>query len=323
MSPRAVLVILMVAVALLAGCSGKSQSVSLVTSREALPADKGAIAGVVIDDRYRPVADAFLLLTPVGMTASSDGEGQFAFIGLQPGTYVLQVQSKDHEAAPKNIDVVAGQYTEVEAEARRTFSEGAYIVTTEYSIFIGCSFSYVSTTWIGVPYTGEDCLLDQSGDSTRFGFDSDYRAYGKNVTYLVAEMKANHKASGSNGAYKVVIRNSETANPYYASKFTVDSDYLRLTLKYGNVSLDDTESRNAKWLNKDKIQTALFPQGGFKSESQQAMDAECSVDPTGQFCYESRGLGPQFGVKAKFVQTLFIGPPHDDVAKYCVLADAC
>ncbi len=321
MKPAPVLLLLMTLVSLLAGCGGKASSGGAegLGARPDLAPDKGAITGLVVDDRYRPVAGAFLLLTPIGLTATSDDLGQFEFLDLQPGAYILQANAKDHEASPKNVDVAGGVYTEVEAPMRRLFGETGFTVTTQYSVFIGCAFSVVEETDIGVPRTGEDCMLDQSGDSTRFGFDSDYLTYRGNVTYLITEMKANHKASTSNGAYKVVVRDAKDADPYFASKFTVDSDYLKLTMHYGNKSADDTENRNGVWKNKEKLQTALFPQGGFKQETQTVINAQCGVG----LCFESRGLGAQFGVKATFVQTLFIGEPTIDIKHYCVLAEKC
>ncbi|MES2154223.1 MAG: carboxypeptidase-like regulatory domain-containing protein [bacterium] len=315
---KSILLVALLVATVLAGCGGKGSTVSTQESTlPAVAADKGAIKGLLIDDRYRPIPDALLLLTPVGLTTTSDIEGVFLFTDLKPGAYVLQVQSKDHEAAPKNIDVVAGQYTEVEAPARRIFSDLGAVITTEYSVFVDCAVATPAAT------ANPGCVPDSSGDTHRFGFDVDYRPYGKNITYLVTEMLANHKASSTNGALKVVVRDSGGGDPYFASKFTIDGDYLKLTMKYGNVSLDDTENRNAKWLNKEKMQTALFPQGSFKSESQQVLDTECSADPLHTGCFESRGLGAQAGVKAKFVQSAFIGPPSVDIAHYCVLAESC
>ncbi len=323
MRARRMPLFLVVLAIVLAGCSSQSASSDDDGARAILPPDKGGIACIVIDDRFRPIPDAFILLTPLGLTTTSDSEGQCTFRDLDPGAYVIQIQVKDHEAAPRAVDVVAGEYTEVEAEARRTFGNDPYSVTTQYSVFIGCAFSTIDSTTIGNPVTGDDCLLDQSGDSSRAGFASDYLVHKENATFLVTEMKSNHKATTSNGAFKVVVRKAGVQDPRYASKFTVDGDYLRLTLKYGNISLDDTENRNVAWKNKDVIETVLFPQGGFKSETQQVLDAECSVDPTGFGCFESRGLGAQFGIKAKFVQTLFIGPPSVNIETYCVLAESC
>jgi hypothetical protein len=311
------LVVLLVLVASLSGCTGGTEAppASCDQCDAPIPPGKGAIAGLVIDDRYRPIPAAQLILFPLGIQATADAVGQFLFSDLEPGAYELRAAAKDHEAAPMAVDVEAGAYTEVELAARRVFSEGGRIVTTQYSVFVPCSHSDVQST------TVRDCTFDGSGDSYRPGFVSDYLRYGKNVTWLVTEMRSNHKASASQGAYKVVVR-EEGNGDYWGSKFITDTDYLKITLHYGNVSADDTEAgRNKPWMNDKTMETVLFPQGGMKQETQGVLDTECQLTGGLDGCYESRGLGVQMGVKGNFVQSLFIGPPEVDVATYGVLAE--
>lgn len=314
MCKAALPVALLLAAAALAGCSGDDEPSQTQQTTQVLASGKGGIAALVLDDRYRPVPGADVVVFPLGLQAAADQTGQVVFNDLEPGAYQLRVQAENHEAAPTPVDVEEGEYTEVELEARRTFSEDGRIVTTEYSVFVPCAHSDVQST------TVRDCTLDQSGDSYRPGFTSDYLAYGSNATWLVTEMRSNHKASPSQGAYKVVVR-EEGNGDYWGSKFIVDTDYLKITIPYGNISLDDTEAgRNKPWMNDKTMETILFPQGGLKSESQGALDTACDASMGLEGCYESRGLGVQLGVKAKFVQSLFLGPPEVDIASYGVLA---
>ena len=303
----------LVAATLFSGCTSDGEPTPDPAAAFATPelaAGKGGILGLLIDDIYRPIPGALLLVEGQGLTATTDERGQFSFVDLEPGSYVLLPSAERHEAAPANVDVSAGEYAEVEVPARRVFSEGGSIITTHYAVFVSCSASTVDRT------QPVDCMGDQSGDSMRLGFDSDYRGHGDNVTYLVTEMKANHKASSGSGALKVVVREQGNGD-YWASKFTLDGDYIRITMRLGNVSLDDTESRNKEWRNDKRMETLLFPQGGFKAETQAVLDAGCGVAPT---CYESRGLGVQAGVKANFVQTLFLGEPALPIDEYHVYA---
>ena len=278
---------------------------------------QGAVTGLLIDDVYRPVPDGLILLQGAGLTATTDERGQFQFLGVLPGSYIALATAKDHEAAPVNIDVRAGEYAELEMQARRIFSQDGVVITTQYSVFVPCAVSAVAGS------VSADCTGDQSGDTFRAGFTANYTGYAT-ATYLVTEMKANHKASPDQGAFKVVVR-EEGNGDYWASKYTVDSDYLKLTMLMGNVSTDDTEARNAAWENDKHMETLLFPQGAVKGESQGGLDSACSTtNSTGhpEGCFESRGVGPQAGVKATFVQSLFLGPPAVDVGEYHVLAPA-
>lgn len=310
---KAIVVAALVASMMLAGCGTKdSPGPTSSTSRPAIDEGKGAIAGLLIDDVYRPVPQALILVAKEGLTATTDSLGQFTFTNIEPGTYILHVQSDGHAAAPRSVEVKKGVYTEVEILADRLANSGGRTVTTEYSVFIPCAASVPAGS---ITF---DCTGDQSGESFRASFTSNYTGY-QNVTYLVTEMLANADASSEHGAYKVVVRDVSGGDPYWASKFITQGRYMKLVMKLNNVSADDTEHRNKVWNNKLTMQTALFPQGAFKGESQQGLDAACANDPTKESCFESRGLGPQAGVKAKFVQTLFIGAPPMNIDDYGVL----
>ncbi len=312
---KAVLVVLLVAGVALAGCGDKGgkDAGEAAGGQPALKSGKGAISGLVINDVYRPVPGA-LVLASNGLTATSDGSGQFTFLDLEPGAYVLRAQADGHEAAPQSVEVVAGEYAEAELMARRVANQGGRIITTEYSVFVPCAFAAPAVT------ANPPCLVDLSGDTDRFGFNVNYTGY-PGATYLVTEMKANREASQEpgRGAYKVVVRDGEGGDPYYSSAFTTDSDYLRLVMQVGTKSLQDTEARNQVWNNTGDMQVAFFPQGAFKAETQQGLDAACASDPTQGTCFESRGVGAQFGIRARFIQSLFIGEPEVDIATYGVL----
>jgi hypothetical protein len=296
----------------LAGCAGETTQTTTFTDmvRPALAEGKGGILGLLIDDVYRPVPDGLVLLQGAGVTATTDASGQFSMVGLEPGTYILVASAEGHDAAPVNVDVMANQYSEVEVSARRIFSQDGVIITTQYSVFVPCAVSAPAAS------LNFDCTGDTSGDTFRSGFTGNYTGY-KEATYLITEMRSNHEASPSQGAYKVVVRERGNGD-YWASKFITEGNYMKLTMRVGNVSLDDTENRNVEWKNNKHMETLLFPQGAFKGETQQGLGIVCGA--SGQGCFESRGLGPQAGVKATFVQSLFLGEPEVDIERYCVLA---
>lgn len=300
MKPSVTLCALVLLAGLLAGCSGSDDPPAPgATGPPQLGAGEGAITGLVIDDRYRPVPNALVLLRSTTFTATTDAQGQFQMGPLPPGPYLAIVQVDGHEAAPKNIDVQAGQYTEVEVMARRLFSEGAYTVTTEYSVFIPCAVDFIVNGYV------LDCTGDQSGDTFRATFRSDYTRHGKNASYLVTEMLANKE-----GRYEVQAR-CDTSGKYYAVS-RINSNYSRMTMKLDNVTPDapvpPEYGGDNKWDNKCKaLDTILFTDSQFREELQGAGAPVCC------------GLGFQAGIKARFIQTLFLGPPSVDVTSYGVL----
>ncbi|MEA3189792.1 MAG: Carboxypeptidase regulatory-like domain [Thermoplasmata archaeon] len=284
----------------LAGCGDSGTSADSSTTQE-LASGKGGISGLVIDDRYRPIPGAVVVLMPLGLQATADQIGQVAFNDLEPGPYELLVQAPNHEAAPRAADVAAGEYTEVELEARRIFSQDGRIVTTEFSVFIPCAVDYVANGNV------IDCTLDQSGDSFRAGFVSDYTPYGDNVTYLVTEMLAN-----KDDRYEVQVRCEAAAD--YMGVARINGRYARFTLQYGNQTPDapvpPEYGATNDWTNDcADLNTILFSDSAGREEIQ-------SVDPIGIICC---GAGAHFGIKAKFVQSLFLGPPEVDLDSYAVL----
>lgn len=307
---KALLVVLLVTSLALAGCGDAKKKGG--GGEEDLKSGKGAISGLVINDVYRPVPNALVLLSN-GETATSDSSGQFEILDLDPGAYIARIQADGHEAAPQAIDVVEGQYAEAELIARRIFNDGGRIITTEYSVFISCAADFVVN---GIVY---DCTLDQSGDTDRAQFTSNYTGYAA-ATYLVTEMKANHA-----GRYEVQVRcgdtprdhdgDGETDSEYYAVA-RIDGDYARMVMPLGQNSttspVPPEYGGSFPWLNDCTMQTILFTDSAGREEIQEVFPDNPVYEPC---C----GVGMQFGIRARFVQSLFLGEPEVDIDSYGVL----
>lgn len=297
---KAILLAALVASSLaLAGCGGNDGGDSPSTGSGTtgpLKAGKGAISGLLINDVFRPVPGGLVLIQELGLTVSSDSSGQFSFLDLEPASYLLRVQADGHEAAPQSVDVVEGEYAEVEVIARRIASDAGRIITNEYSVFVSCNINAVV---IGLPY---DCTFDQSGDSDRAAFTSDYTEVA-NITYMVTEMKANQV-----GNYEVRIRptdHDQGPDDNYAVMEIVETDYLRIVHKVGEVAHEPYEltGNNQAWNNTEEFLTILYVDSIGKN-----------AGDTGTF-----GAGVDVGIRAKFVQSVFVGEPVADIATYCVL----
>ncbi|MEA3144327.1 MAG: Carboxypeptidase regulatory-like domain [Thermoplasmata archaeon] len=290
----------------LAGCGGKGGGTGTETGKPALQEGKGAIAGLVIDDVYRPVPKALILVEKLGLTATSDGEGQFNFAGLEPGAYILKVQADGHATGPRTVQVVAGQYTEVEVQADRLFNAGSRIVTTEYTIFMTCTIDAVAVSGNGL-----NCLQDQSGDSERTLFSSNLTRDG-NVTAMVTEITFNQKG---NYAFDIAIDDDGDSllDRYWAERDIADDTYGRIVLRAGEANTDaNAGRRNIPWEPlKEGFSTTVFVHGLAYSEVHNAT----TVGPL----HGTYSLGASFGIRGKIVQSVFLGEPAVDLATYAVL----
>ena len=302
---RTVLAVLpLLAAVALAGCSGggggDGPSAGSGTTGP-LEAGKGAIAGLVINDVYRPVPGALVLLQPTGLTATSDASGQFAFLDLEPGAYLLRVQAEGHEASPASVDVAEGEYAESEVIARRVVNEAGRIITVQYSVFVTCWADFVVNFVVG------DCTNDQSGDTDRASFNSNYTDVA-DITYIVVEMKANKV-----GNYNIQMREddgSAAGGDRYAVAEIEATDYVKIVIQKGVANSEhNAQDNNVPWENDREFTTILFPKGEFREEV-------TSNDPSGTTCC---GVGAGVGVQAQFVQSVFVGAPEVDLASYCTL----
>jgi hypothetical protein len=285
-----------------------------------LQSGMGAIAGLLVDDRFRPIhlvenptgefqTTGFVLLQETGEQARTNENGEFTFVNLEPGTYTLRVTAAGHEAIPQRVTIADGVFNELSVIARRTASQGSTVITEEYTAFVPCQVSAVAAT--------AQCIVippDQSGDTNRQGFWTDYREL--DVSFVVIEMLSNREA-GSNGALKVVARNG-TNDAYVTNDAIVEGNYMKVWLQNGERSPHDIENRNAIWTNEDRQQVQIWAQGQFKQETQAVFsDGTCTV---GLYCSaESRGIGAQSGLVVRFVISIFLGPPEADIEAYCLL----
>ena len=206
------MVLVMVAVAL-AGCAGESEPepVEVVDTENFVHKEgKGAIAGLLVDDRFRPIqltsdpetefqTDGFILLQETGSQVQTTENGEFSFLDLDPGTYTIRVTADGHEAIPAKVTVVEGAFAELSVIARRVSSVGSTIITEEYSAFSPCFINFVAFS-----YTA-DCTGDQSGETFRAGITGRNLSAFEDLTWVVAETQFNQVPSGG-AAYDVVLR---------------------------------------------------------------------------------------------------------------------
>ncbi|MGB1697198.1 MAG: carboxypeptidase regulatory-like domain-containing protein [Thermoplasmatota archaeon] len=311
---RAILMATIMVAVGLAGCAGDEAPVdqtTLVDKEEfQLAAGKGAIAGVVFDDRFRPVVGASILLQPLGLTTESNEVGEFNFVDLDPETYTLRTSAEGHEAKPLKVRVTEGIFEEAQISARRTATGEETIITEHHAAFVACNVS--------APIVTANCGIavppDVSGDSDRQNLVVDYTKYGENMTYLLIEMHTN-KDARTGGAQKIVARGSST-DTYYINDYITEGSYLKMWAKYGEHSPFDAEDRNGNWTNQEGLVIQLWAQGLLKDETGPVF--QTALGPVFG-TVDNRGFGPQVGLKANYLVTLFLGETSEDIETYCGL----
>lgn len=291
------LIVLMLIAVAFAGCAESSEGPSVGTEGD-LSDGKGGILGLLIDDIYRPIAGAEVLLQPVGLIATADENGEFGFRDLEPGAYVLRVSSEKHEAIPFKVEVFADEYSEAEVSARRLVDNDGALITYEYAVFVDCALSLV----VALPF---ECSTDLSGDSSRREFEADYTEY-PDVSYLVTEMLANNP-----GRFEVDMWwPGETLDDesYFYANDVFSGEYIKMVLTYNETNTENEAIfTNDPWDNQFPIQTEVLLFGEGSEELG-------SIDDF----FLGGGVGVHLAVKAKFMHSLFLGEPQEDITTYCV-----
>jgi hypothetical protein len=294
----------------LAGCSG-----------DAPPGDgpirieegRGAIAGLLVDDRFRPIhltadepttefqARGFVLLQETGEQVLTSQNGEFSFSDLTPDTYTLRVAAGGHEAVPQKVTVQAGSFAETSIVARRVISAAGAILTQENSMFIACAADFI------VNGGNLPCDLDFSSDAYSSAFTTNYTHLGE-ASAMITELKTNQEKR-----YEIQVRGfNETAGStdrYAVAIF--EGDYHRITNVRGEINLDDQDNpgypENVAWDNRWDFDTIMFVDHDGREELQSLGSPTCC------------GVGASLGIKATFLQSVFLGAPEVELASYCAL----
>lgn len=91
--------------------------------------ETGEIRGTVLSAAGEPVADARVRLVGLGRAESTGPDGRFAFEGIRPGTYLLEVESPREGYSVERVTVVAGRAAEIESRLTHLYHGDAIVVT--------------------------------------------------------------------------------------------------------------------------------------------------------------------------------------------------
>lgn len=331
----------------LAGCAGDEGTEPVVDfenlERTELQEGKGAIAGVLFDDRFRPIelkdegeattefqAEGFILLQETGARVLTNENGEFVVLDLDPGTYTLRVTAAGHEAKPQKVRVEEGLFAETSVTARRTVIEAGAVVVEEYMMFVPCTVGYFIQSFI------YNCATDLSFENARYAVPRDYTGES-NATYLIGEVKAKDE-----DRYTFQIR--DTAGSIRWGVDTFDGTYSKIILEKGvkNIEHNDQE-RNIPWNNTETTEFLLFPGAPREKEISDATAGGCNqaiddqlntIDdvvpeeeltlgfaPIPRTCQGYQGIGVGLAYEARLIMSLMIGEPQVSVEDYCVICE--
>lgn len=194
--------ILLLAVVLIAGCSGKSGDKIPDELAEGAPEvdateTTGGIRGIVVDEAIRPIEGVTIDVVGGGapQLAETDAAGLFAVSGLQPGTYILKAHHPFYDSQQASADVEAGvkEPAPVKILLTRQIFEQPYLQTIKYDGFIVCSANAVALLseecGEGV---GVDCIQPpvpcgriggQNGNNVQF----DFTIANENIKSMIVE----------------------------------------------------------------------------------------------------------------------------------------
>ena len=137
------LIALLLTATLLAGCADGSDPDGPDGPRLDVTDDTGGIRGVVVDQSIVPVVGATVSVRQTDQETTTDEGGQFTFIGLEPGTYFLDVSKNLYDGVQASVEVVAGvaEPKLVQVQLTKLTDAVPFVETIQFDGFYECAFA--------------------------------------------------------------------------------------------------------------------------------------------------------------------------------------
>lgn len=225
---------------LLAGCSAGSD----VAGGKGPPDPSlGAIAGVVVDDAIRPIAEASVVVTGGGssVNTTSDASGLFYVEGLTPGAYLVRVSKQFYSPHEQAVVVATGVEEPDLVRFQLVFEAASVPFSTVYKYegFHECGLNFIRVcsniniaTWIVVCGStgGAVCLGNVTGDRSLF-----FQEIDGIPTFLQAELVWEPTVDlGRALAFVIGGGNESELNSGFASGYNFTSGESPLMLRITN-----------------------------------------------------------------------------------------
>lgn len=232
-------------------------------------ATTGVIRGVVIDSAIRPIAGALVNLTTTARNATTSDDGAFAFDGLEPGTYFLEVTRFGFDSIQTSAEVLAGvdEPPIIKVQLAGVPSQQPYVDTLSFSGFLSLGAA-IGLTSVGT--TINPGLAESLGDASIW-----HGTFDQVPTWVQGELVWTHsQPAGGMLIWEMVKGNSNNFRGY---RETAESP----ALAYWNTTVLQAEAEN---VTADGIDYRFF--GG-----PHPMLAPGEVTPPADQCPPVPGLG--------------------------------
>lgn len=271
----------LLAVALLAGCSGGGATDARPDL--ALEPGKGAIAGVVVDEAIRPVSGAAVLVQGAAQqrNATTGADGTFTVSDLEPGTYVLVAQHPLFDRVQASVEVAEGDTAAAKLQLTRQIFATPYSATQSFDGFLVCSvgfFVYASEECgegVGVPCEVPVLGCQRVGGQGNNNAQWDFWLDGGFVRELVVDMVWETSSPTFDEAY-LVLATDWTCDPFCIGNelnITTGLDPLRLTATITNGTAK-ANTGDVNVTSETRFSTFVWPDWGHGDAS----DADVAVN---------------------------------------------
>lgn len=305
----------------LAGCAQAPDGTGPEDRTKALGAGLGAIAGLLVDDRFRPLEltdkpetefqrAGFLLVAETGDEVKTNENGEFFVFDLRPGTYTLRPSVKGHEGVPAKVEVRAGAIAEVSLVVRRIASPGEEtLFVRDDTLLITCQVQFIN----GRANLDRACYGDLSNEGHNEGLYLEF-PQGLDYSWLVTEVHYSQQLGWDFWfmAEGGVLASEES---FYHRDHVPATDYYRIAHPHSDDPFSEPtwdgytneDGSDPPHVNVTGVRVAMYPNH---------LGSDETYGVVGNF---EVSVGMTFQVKARMINSAFVGEPDTDVASYCVL----
>jgi hypothetical protein len=253
---------------LLAGCTGGSPPAGDAVDVVAQP---GTIAGVVVDQAIRPLANVLVEVAGSDLRAVTDDGGAFVITGVEPGVHLVRASHGLYDTQQQSVEVLAGEAgATVRFQLTRVILATPYLQVQKFDGFLVCSvgFSLYASEECGEG-VGVPCEVPQAGCQRVGGQGNNFAQWdfyldGGFAETLVVEMRW-EPTSPTVSEFQLNIGNDWTCDPFCngnALNVTGGPSPIYSTVSFDGVELTTRDGEPVDFTADTRFSTFVWPNWG-------------------------------------------------------------